>query len=417
MSSPFLNFSDATTAEGRKLWEMATKALKTEYDGSKKGYTLFKAQVRQKIRTCMWQDITTITIGGHDFSLVDNADLIDMTAVKAAKASRDYIIISGVQNADPANNVPEITQGMLDTAQKEALQSSMLHDCLLASITGEMEEHVAQKQNENATLNDGPILLKIIQDKARGKAVRQNMTNTRTELKNAKLKEHKWNVAEFNQHIKGLVTALRNNEEPFLDTDVSDTIVTNYKLVKHEEFAIMVNIELNRANNNNVDPDWEDLMAKGEAIYDALVAKGVWGKRTPQEEQLFALQAQVKALQALQAAAEKNVGRPLKQSDLAEEKPGKSKKKNKDGKKRPEYQEWHFKNEGNKQTLKKNIKVKGQDTEVTYYWCKHHNKDQGMWVRHKPSECKNKDKTPPSASSSSGGTPSLVARTTILDQE
>ena len=94
MASPFLNFTDATTAEGRKLWELATKPLKTEYDGSKKNYPLFKAQIRTKIKTCMWQGITTLTIGGQDFSLVDNADLIDMQEVIEAKNRRDYVIVT-----------------------------------------------------------------------------------------------------------------------------------------------------------------------------------------------------------------------------------------------------------------------------------------------------------------------------------
>ena len=119
----------------------------------------------------------------------------------------------------------------------------------------------------------------------------------------------------------------------------------------------------------------------------------------------------MKALQALQAVAEKNSGRPLTQANLTQ---AATSGKSGDARKRREYPDWQFKNEGNKQSLKKTIKLKGVDTEVTYYWCKHHNKDQGMWVRHKPRECKNKDRTPPAATATQ---PSLVARATILDQE
>jgi hypothetical protein len=283
----------------------------------------------------------------------------------------------------------------------------MLHVCLVNSLTGQLASFIAQKQNGGETLNDGAILLKIIQDKVRGKAVRQNMSNARTELKAAKLKEFKWNITNFNEHLKGLITTLRNNEEPFLDTDVSDTLVTNYKEVRYDEFNMMLNILLNEAHKQNRNPDWEELMEQGEATYEMLVSKGVWGKKTAQEEKLFALQAQVKALEALQASKEKSNKGTKKNA-----------KKGK-GKNKRTYPEWHFKNEANKQTLKKTIQVDGVAKEVTYYWCPNHAGNKGMWVRHKPSECKNKDRAraASNAGQSNSDQPSLVANRTVLDEE
>ena len=81
MASPFANFADATTAEGRKLWELATKPLKSLFDGTKSGYPLFKSQLRNRIRECHWGDIVNFTIDGQTQNLVDNADLIPMASV------------------------------------------------------------------------------------------------------------------------------------------------------------------------------------------------------------------------------------------------------------------------------------------------------------------------------------------------
>ena len=62
-------------------------------------------------------------------------------------------------------------------------------------------------------------------------------------------------------------------------------------------------------------------------------------------------------------------------------------------------------------TLKKTIKVNGKDQEVTHNWCINHNGGKGMWVRHDPKECKNKDKQ------WGDKKPSLVAKQTVLDEE
>ena len=62
MATPFVDFIDPTTPDGRKLWEMATKPLKNKFSGSKSGYALFKADLRDRVDTCMWKDIITFEI-------------------------------------------------------------------------------------------------------------------------------------------------------------------------------------------------------------------------------------------------------------------------------------------------------------------------------------------------------------------
>ena len=98
--------------------------------------------------------------------------------------------------------------------------------------------------------------------------------------------------------LKSLLATLRNNEEQFLDKDIADVVVNNYKLVKHSEFASMITLELNTADKANQDVDYEELMEIGNAKFESLVTQGIWGKRTPQEEQILALQAQVRDLQS-----------------------------------------------------------------------------------------------------------------------
>ena len=413
MASPFATFRDASTSDGRKLWEMATKPLKSEYDGGKSGYTIFKSQARNKIRTCHWTDINSFVVNGQVFTLVDNADLIPINDVHAAKEERERIILTGARDMeqDEGPNNQGFTPQQVADAELQQFQAQMQHDCLVASITGDLELHVAELQNQDKTYNDGPTLLKLIQDKARGKAVRQQMKNVRESIKNLSLKEHKWNITVFNDRLKSLIATLKKNEEQFLDKDIADVVVNNYKLVKHQDFASMITLELNTAEKADKDVDYEELMEIGNAKFESLVTQGVWGKRTPQEEQILALQAQVRDLQSQHQKQGSKKGQNAPDSSSSNNK----KKKNK---RQPnQYEEWHFENPDNKSTMKKTVKIKGAEQEVIYHWCKNHNENKGMWVRHKPSECNRKDKgNNKSKDNAKKDKPKLVASQTILDE-
>ena len=92
-----------------------------------------------------------------------------------------------------------INQSMVNLQVKRHFQAQMLHKVLVESISGDLEKHVAELQNNDMTFNDGPTLLRLIQDKARGKVIRQQMANTREAIKSLSLKKHKWNVISFNE--------------------------------------------------------------------------------------------------------------------------------------------------------------------------------------------------------------------------
>ncbi len=436
MTSPFANFDTATTAEGRKLWELATKPLKTEFDGTKAGYPLFKSQLRNRISKCLWQDIVTFNIDSKDHSLVDNADLIPIALVHQAREQRQAIILGGViapVAPDPANAVaghPGVTQAQLDAATLAHFRSTMLHSVLVDSVTGDLEQHVAELQNQNRTHDDGPTLLKLIQDKSRGKAVRQQMSNVRNELKNLSLKEHKWDVSSFNARLKALISTLRNNEEPFLHTDVADAVIKNCKSVKHEEFRTVIITELNAADKANEDPDWEELLELGEAKFQAMTQAGEWGKRTSQEEQLFVLQAQIKELKALAAQTRGSKGTtatatstklPSSSSSPSSTGGSASKSRSRDPKKKPKHPDWKFiaPTDG-RTTMTKTVTINGVEKQVVYHWCLGHNNPnggKGMWVAHKPSECKSMEKLKQQSSSTGAAAPKLQAHTVILDED
>ena len=159
------------------------------------------------------------SINDQTQNLVDNADLIPMANVTLQRRAREVMVLNGPQVA--------INQAMVNLQVKRHFQSQMLHKVLVESVSGDLEKHIAELQNNDKTFNDGPTLLKLIQDKARRKAMRQQMKNTREVIKSLSLKEHKWNVISINKKLESLLTTLKNSEEQFSAKDVLDVVVNN----------------------------------------------------------------------------------------------------------------------------------------------------------------------------------------------
>ena len=410
MSTPFANFTDPTTSDGKALWKLATKPLKNEFSGAKSSYAIFKKDLRQRIKQCQWTDIITFTIDRKDMDLIDNADLIPLATVRNEMISRTAIISAGVGNAVTPGE-PAVTQQEFDDATHRQFHSDMLHTVLSNSLSGAMEQHVAQLENQNLTSGDGPMLLKMIQTKARGKATKEQMRNVKRKLMHLKLAQHKWNVTAFSEEVRALVDTLNRNEVSFLEEDVTDMVVENFKLVTNREFKSLLDSITTEAKTNNTNVDWEDLLDFAEEVYQEERERGTWGKKSPKEERLIALQAQI---QALQAEAQKAKQKPGSGSPPGSQPSGDGKPDKDPSQKKHHYGDWQFQNPNNEKTKKATVKDKnGVPKEKLYHWCKNHNHGKGMWVIHKPSDCKNKGKvwdTPP-------GSPSLRANMVVLDEE
>ena len=78
------------------------------------------------------------------------------------------------------------------------------------------------------------------------------------------------------------------------------------------------------------------------------------------------------------------------------------------------YEAWQLENKDGKKTCQKERVVDGEKTKVTFYWCSHHNDNKGMWVRHKPEDCKSKQAKDKAAAA---GKPNLVAKQVTLSGE
>ena len=145
----------------------------------------------------------------------------------------------------------------------------------------------------------------------------------------------KWNVTKFAEEMKSLVDTLKRNEVTFLEEDLEDIVVENFKLVTNRAFKSLVDSELSKSFTDGTTLGWEDLLDLGDGCYETEKNKGEWGKKSPEEERIIALQSQLDALKAATTSSqEKKTGKPDADKSTDSSK----------GKKKSTYQDWQFEN-------------------------------------------------------------------------
>ena len=120
-------------------------------------------------------------------------------------------------------------------------------------------------------------------------------------------------------------------------------------------------------------------MNLADIMYNAQTQMNEWSSLSTEQEEMLALYAKIAHLNKQLKQANKNKTKPKEEN--------KNKKKGND-----KDREWmKEKPKGDEK------KVNGHSTwtmgKKSYFWCSHHNNEQGLWVIHNPDECKNKPTT------------------------
>ena len=116
----------------------------------------------------------------------------------------------------------------------------------------------------------------------------------------------------------------------------------------------------------------EELMNLADIMYKAQTQMNEWLSLSTEQEEIVALNPKIAHL-----------NKQLKQEKKSKTKPKEENKNKKKG--NDKDREWmKEKPKGDEK------KVKGHPTwtKKTYFWCPHHNNEQGQWVIHNPDECK-----------------------------
>ena len=120
------------------------------------------------------------------------------------------------------------------------------------------------------------------------------------------------------------------------------------------------------------------ILTKADTFYQVKVQNNTWCEFSKEEEKLVSMEATFKDLNLRLEQANKKAKR--RQSSANES--SRDGNKNQSSKNVPK---WKLENPKKEKKLKKQGK--------TYYWCPRHNNDKGMWVLHKPDQCRNKPRS------------------------
>ena len=368
-TNPFTNLSDLTTENGHRLWCQATEPLKEPFDGSHQNFQNFSAAITNRFKMCNWLRFITFNVEGASRELITHPGMISLTQVQEAYTSRTIILDNPPDPTDQTTTVEQIEA--YNSAVITHVQSNMMYHFLANSITTPLQTHISQKIMSGLVYEDGPLLLKYIQEKVKGRANKQAVLNAHSALLNLNLKEFKFNVKKLHDHVNTQVLTITSNGGQVMGEGITAALLTTYKTSSNDEFLHAIRHTEAVAADEDKDINYQELMVKAETVYDTLVQKKKWGKKDPRDEQILALQAQVNALSKKKKSNKTNNG-------------SNSSSNNNDSQKRRRYPEWRYdKPKNNKTHIKKEINGK----QVDFWWCE----VLQMWARHKPEECKAKN--------------------------
>ena len=101
-----------------------------------------------------------------------------------------------------------------------------MYHFLANSITTPLQTHISQKIMSGLIHEDGPLLLKYIQEKVKGRANKQAILNARSALLNLNLKEFKYNIKKLHDHVNTQVLTITSNGRQIMGDGITAALLT-----------------------------------------------------------------------------------------------------------------------------------------------------------------------------------------------
>ena len=180
------------------------------------------------------------------------------------------------------------------------------------------------------------------------------------------------NIDEFNIYVQ----ELRNKLTRYGTTseDMLVNLFRGYKAATDRSFhQYILDIERDYQYGDRV-LTADELMTKALTAYQVEKEKGAWGALSDEQQQLIAMQSEIKELKDTKLKLQKQGGKNNSNKN----------KKIKKKEKKSEVDKYAWKDKPPKDGAPNTRQWGGK----TYHWCLNHNAGKGKWVLHKPSECK-----------------------------
>ena len=347
-----------------KKFEKAVAKLNNVFEGKSEQMTVFKGDLVMRATNSGWNngmadsDVITIpTIANpnvaqnviHAYSQLSNEDI-------TAWAVADVI---GQQNRKAQNN-------------------ANMYQCLYNSLSPTMVNKMLL-ENDKYTVQ-GTIVAALYYKCIMGHSnvdtlATISLTRHMLATLDVKMIDLNSNVDEFNVYVQ----ELRNKLTRYGTTseDMLVNLFRGYKAAADRSFhQYILDIERDYQYGDRA-LTAEELMTKALTAYQVEKEKGAWGALSDEQQQLIAMQSEIKQ---------------LKDSKLKLQKKGSKKESTKSSNKNKQSKKKESKSEDSKYAWKDKGPKAGAPTtrqwnNKTYHWCLNHNGGKGKWVLHKPSEC------------------------------
>lgn len=338
---------DYSSAAGAKVYRGAIAPIAIEFDCKSENLQLFLDQVRDRVTTHDWNDILLIPKDGN---LANPKDLIE----SYGEVSYEDVKASAMQ--------------YVNTETREAQDSVMLYQCIMASLTKEAQRQVRIRGKGHpfqiAGHGVGALLLKVV-IMVSHVDTRATISSVRTKLSSLdkSMREFDSDIEKFNDYVVELENKLQARGQ--VTQDLLVNLFKGYKVCKDLEFVEYIKKKEDYYEEGG-DVTSDQLMEWALNKFKSRKESNTWCQKTNEEETIIALQAQVQSL--IKGAGAKATG-----NHGTKDQKGKTKKTKKDNK-----PAWMLvaPAEGEPQTKT----VDGK----TWNWCPTHK----AWVRHTAATCK-----------------------------
>jgi hypothetical protein len=343
------------TREGQKLYEMAIKSLKDEYNLDHGGLQGFLEQLGDRAKTSGWTDISHIPpdINNiHDVvNLITRYGGITLEQVRAHAAT--YV-----------------------NGHNRAAQDSMqMYQCIFNTLTKEAQAVIALNKADytigegDGAQVSGTCLLKVVIRKSQ---VDTNATTSHILTQLGRIDkivtDLNSNIVKVNEKVKALVEELAARGET--TSHLLNNLFEGYKVASDKEFVSYIKKKRDEYNDSTTPMEPDTLMYQAANYYITSVEAGEWERPSQAEEQIIALEAQVKELEA--NAANYNASQQGSSAPRARSSPAGNARNVK-----PAWMTEPPKSDDPQMKI-----VNGKE----YHWCPNHQ----AWVRHLPSKCEGK---------------------------
>ena len=351
---------DYTTKEDMKKFEKAVAKLNNTFEGKSEQMTVFKGDLSMRATNSGWNNN------------MPNSDII--TIPTAADANVTHNLIHAYSQLSNEDITAWATAQIVNQQNRKAQNNANMYQCLYNSLSPTMVNKMLL-ESQKYTIQDTPIAAlyyKCIMGHSNVDTLATiSLTRHLLATLDVKMIDLNSNIDEFNIYVQ----ELRNKLTRYGTTseDMLVNLFRGYKAASDRSFhQYILDIERDYQYGDRT-LTTEELMTKALTAYQVEKEKGAWGALSDEQQQIVAMQSEIKELKDKKLKLQKQGGKNNSKKNQ------RIKKKEKNS----EADKFAWKDKPPKEGAALTRQWGGK----TYHWCINHNAGKGKWVLHKPSEC------------------------------